>query len=206
MIIHRDVQQRTPEWDELRLGRITASAIADLMPAKSKPVDSWTETQVKILYTVAAERMTGVRKDGFDSRAMAWGREQEDLARQVYEIYTGNLVEQVGFIERDEWEGCSPDGLVDTDGLVELKCPNSDTHLQYRAIAGRLEADYFWQVQDQLRVSERKWCDLVSFDPRFLSAEKRIYVARVHRDDEAIARIDERVKEAIDGIKEIMAK
>lgn len=205
MIVHRDVLQRTPEWDALRLGKITASPLVDLMPAKSKAPDSWTETQTKILYTIAAERLTGMRKESFDSRALQWGRETEDLARSVYEIWTGEPVETVGFIERDEWTGCSPDGLVDTDGLVEFKCPNSDTHLMYRTIAGRLEADYHWQVQGQLWVAGRSWCDLVSFDPRYLDAEKRIYIVRVHRDEEAIARIEERVGYAVEAIRTLMA-
>jgi putative phage-type endonuclease len=205
MIIHRDIIQRTPEWDAVRLGRITASALADLMPAKSKPADSWTETQSRILYTIAAERMTGQRKDSFETRAIQWGRETEQLARAVYEIDSGSMVEEVGFIELDEWVGCSPDGLVDDDGLVELKCPNSDTHLQYRTIAGRLSDEYFWQVQGQLWISGRSWCDLCSFDPRFLDASKRLHVVRLLPDADAFERIAARVASAVEAIKTIMA-
>lgn len=205
MIYHREIIQRTSEWDAIRLGRITASALADLMPAKSKPDDSWTDTQSKILYTIAAERLTGQKKDGFETRAIQWGRDTESLARAVYEIFRGVKIEEVGFIERDEYVGCSPDGLVGEHGLVEIKCPNSDTHLQYRTIEGRLAEEYKWQVQGQLWVSGRAWCDLCSFDPRYTDPFKRLFVVRIERDEAAIARIESRVTYAIEAIKTLEA-
>lgn len=203
MIIHR-IEQRTPEWDELRLGRFTASIVGDLMPAKSKPVDSWTDTQLRTIYEIAAERLTGRKKVAFTNAAMQWGIDNENTAREIYTYQTGNIVDQVGFIELDDWTGCSPDGLVDSDGLVEIKCPNSDTHLMYRHIPGRLYDDYQWQCQTQLWVSGRAWLDLVSFDPRFIDTDKMSFIHRAERNQDMIDRIEARVGEAILKCKEIM--
>jgi hypothetical protein len=160
--------QRSEAWHEIRKGKFTASDFGDLMPAKSKAVDSWNKTQLDIVHRVAAERMTGLTSDGgYISAAMQWGIDTEDEARFAYEFATGKQVLQVGFIELDEWLGCSPDGLIDDDGGLELKCPTSAVHLSYLHDPVILAEDYKWQCIGSLLVSDRDYWELVSYDPRF---------------------------------------
>jgi putative phage-type endonuclease len=196
MIIH-EIEQRTPAWAAIRMGKYTASIFADLMPAKSKPADSWTETQTKAMYAVVAERMTGVKPQGFESYAMQWGTLNEDQAREVYEVENAVKVGKVGFVELSDWIGCSPDGFIGEDGLIEIKCPNSDTHLMYSTIPGKLSDAYYWQVMGQLWITGRKWCDLVSFDPRFKEYTDQIYTVRIERDEEAIKRLSDRMETVV---------
>lgn len=190
--------QHSSEWYSLRLGRFTASVFADLMPAKSKPVDSWTETQTKQIYATVAERMTGKAAEMFQSRAMEWGIVTEAQARRAYEMATGYLVDEVGFIAIDDWVGCSPDGLISDNGMLETKCPNSDTHLMYRVIPGKLRESYYWQCMGQLWISGREWVDLCSYDPRYIDESKRLFTVRIERDEDAIARLEKRIQSAVE--------
>ena len=161
-------KQRTDEWARLRSGRFTASDFDTLMPAKSKAIDSWTKTQLDIVHRVAAERLTGQVSDGgYISAAMQWGIDTENEARSAYEFETGKTVQQVGFIEYDEWLGCSPDGLIDDDGGLELKCPTSAVHLSYLRDQSLFINDYKWQCLGSLLVSGRSRWELISYDPRF---------------------------------------
>lgn len=204
MIIHT-MEQRSEAWNEIRKGRFTASDFDTLMPAKSKPIDSWTKTQLDIVYRVAAERMTGIlNPSAYISASMQWGMDYEDEARSAYEMETGQEVQQVGFIERDEWIGCSPDGLVDNGGL-EIKCPNSDTHLRYLHTPQGIYDDYTFQVQGSLYCAPESitFWDCLSYDPRF-APPKDYYCVRVYRDDALISLLDARLKCAILKVKEIM--
>lgn len=185
-----DIQQGTPEWFAARLGRVTASKIADVM-AKTKTGPS--ATRANYLTELAIQRATGVVEEGFKNDAMMWGTEQEPFARMAYEAATGNLVDQVGFVSHPviEWSGASPDGLVDVDGLLEIKCPNSRTHwetMKSKKPAGK----YVYQMQWQMACTGRKWCDFVSFDPR-MPERSRLFIVRIDRDDEKIAEIEEKV-------------
>jgi putative phage-type endonuclease len=195
MIIH-EMPQRSDEWFEIRRGKFTASDFDTLMPAKNKGIDSWTDTQMKIVYRVAAERMTGKAKPlGFTSDAMQWGINTESEARAVYEMETGEEVREVGFLEASEWIGCSPDGLIGEDKGLEIKCPNSETHLRY-SCEGGLAEDYFWQVQGALWISGRKEWDIVSFDPRF-DDSWQLHIAHVARHEESISKLAQRIEAAI---------
>jgi hypothetical protein len=117
---------------------------------------------------------------------MLWGTEQEAAARAAYEQRTGIEVEETGFVAHDVlYAGCSPDGLVDWDGLIEIKCPyNSAVHIE--TLLGGMPADHMAQVQGQMWITGRQWCDFVSYDPR-MPEPLQLYVQRIHADPKAIA-------------------
>lgn len=205
MTIHRDIIQRSDAWYAIRCGKFTASDFDTLMPSSRQKETDWNETQLKIIYRVAAERMTGLAKEqSWDSKPADWGREKEDEARFAYELETGNEVEQVGFIELDDWIGCSPDGLIREDGYWEAKCPNSDTHLRYSLAPHELEENYGWQVMGGLWISGRTWAHIVSYDPRFKDEKKQLVIWSITRDEEAISRLSSRLSLAVEKAKEII--
>lgn len=157
--------QRTAEWFEARTGCLTASAVADIL--KSKKTGKYNKSRESLMNTIIAERVSGNARDNFTSAAMQWGIDHEDDARTAYEVHTGNLVELTGFIPHPEvkYLGASPDGLIDDDGILEIKCPNPATHISYLR-GGVVPEEYRPQVLLQLVVTGRKWCDFVSYDPR----------------------------------------
>lgn len=205
MTIYRDIIQRSSEWFAIKAGKFSGSDFDALMPSSRQGPNDWNKTQLDIIYRVAAERMTGLAKEqSWDSKPVAWGRETEAEARAAYEMETGNEVEQVGFIELNDWIGCSPDGLIGDDGYFEAKCPNSDTHLRYSINPHELEENYGWQVQGGLWISGRTWAHLVSYDPRFKDEKKQIVIWSITRDEEAISRLSARINLAIEKAKEII--
>lgn len=164
--------QRTAEWFEARTGCLTASSVADIMPTvkqlKSGEIKkTYREAREKLMNIIIAERVSGNARDNYTSAAMQWGIDHEDDARTAYEVHTGNLVELTGFIPHPEvkYLGASPDGLIDDDGILEIKCPNPATHIGYLR-GGVVPEEYRPQVLLQLVVTGRKWCDFVSYDPR----------------------------------------
>ena len=180
-----EMEQRTQAWFRARAGRFTGSRFADLMArTKSGPSTS----RANLLATLAVERITGQCVEMFTNAAMARGTQLEPTARSAYEAKKEVLVEEVGFCESTELDcvGVSPDGLVGGDGLVEIKCPSAMAkHLEaLRSRGASVYAEYRWQVQGQLWVTEREWCDVVSFDDRFEGLELAIH--RVFRDEVAI--------------------
>ncbi len=202
MIIH-NCEQRSEAWHQLHVGRFTASDFDALM-ANTRDKSGWSDTQRKIIYRVAAERMTGIEKTIRQSAAMGWGEHQEADAIAAYSIYTGAEVTPVGFVERDDWIGCSPDGLIGDDGLVETKCPETETHLYYRNSPNEFSNKYIYQVQGQMWITERKRCDLVSYDKRVKDIKKQMYIVFTPRDDEKIADLKYRLGAAIEYAKKIM--
>lgn len=164
--------QRTAEWFEARTGCLTASSVADIMPTvkelKSGEIKkTYREAREKLMNIIIAERVSGIARDNYTSAAMQWGIDHEDDARTAYEVHTGNLVELTGFIPHPEvkYLGASPDGLIDDDGILEIKCPSPATHIGYLR-GGVVPEEYRPQVLLQLVVTGRKWCDFVSYDPR----------------------------------------
>ena len=164
--------QRTAEWFEARTGCLTASSVADIMPTvkqlKSGEIKkTYREAREKLMNIIIAERVSGNARDNYTSAAMQWGIDHEDDARTAYEVHTGNLVELTGFIPHPDvkYLGASPDGLIDDDGILEIKCPNPATHIGYLR-GGVVPEEYRPQVLLQLVVTGRKWCDFVSYDPR----------------------------------------
>ena len=196
-----EVLQRTPEWFALRLGKVTASRIGDLM---AKTRSGYSASRANYMAELAIQRLTGTVEQGFTSPAMQWGTEMESKARNAYSFFTGNAVKEVAFIYHPDIDqaGASPDGLVGDDGLVEIKCPNSATHLETLR-TGKINNKYILQMQWQMACSGRKWCDFVSFDPRF-SGGLRIFIKRVERDDDLITEITGEVIKFLSELDETM--
>lgn len=181
------MEQRTDEWFIARLGKVTASRIADVC-ARTK--SGWGAGRKNYMAELVAERLTGVRTDGFTSAAMQWGTDIEPEARIAYEFYRDATVTETGFVPHPSIAdtGASPDGLVAEDGLVEIKCPNTATHLE-TLLGSELPQKYFLQMQWQMACTDRQWCDFASYDPR-LPESMRLFVERVKRDDAAITAIE----------------
>lgn len=176
------VVQRSPEWFAKRLGLVTASRIADVM-AKTKT--GYSASRANYMAQLLTERLTGQPTEGFQSPAMAWGIEQEGAARAVYEARTGVLVQEVDFVRHPTLEaGASPDGLVGEDGLVEIKCPNTATMVDYLETRAT-PMKYQLQIQWQLACTGRNWADFVAYDPR-LPEHLRLLVIREPRNQSLI--------------------
>jgi len=185
------MEQGSEEWKLARCGSVGASQIADLMArTKSGPSASRANLMAQLL----CERLTGAPTEGFTSEAMRWGTETEPQARAAYEFTTDAEVQQVALVPHPSITGshASPDGLVGDDGLLEIKCPSTATHVETllgEAVAGK----YLLQMQWQMACTGRKWCDFVSFDPR-LPADMQLFVQRIPRDDAKIAEIEGEVR------------
>ena len=187
-----EIAQRSEEWFKARLGKVTASAVADVL-AKTKTGVS--ASRGNYLIKLAIQRVTGQIEESFTNDAMQWGIDNEDQARVAYEVASGNFVDQVGFVDHEiiDWFGCSPDGLVNNDGLVEIKCPNSATHWEYFKTK-EVPKKYFIQMQAQMSCTGRKWCDFVSFDPR-MPERSQLLIIRVPRDNTFIDLMETEVME-----------
>ncbi len=177
------IEQGTQEWLELRKGKVTASKVADVL-AKTKTGVS--ASRGNYLIELAIQRVTGVIEESFTNAAMQWGKDNEHVARALYEAQTGTFVDQVPFVDHPtiEWFGCSPDGLVGTDGLVEIKCPNSKTHWEYFK-KNAPPTNYIIQMQAQMACTNTQWCDFVSYDPR-MPEQSQLLIVRIDRDDDFI--------------------
>lgn len=187
-----EIIQGSPEWHALRCGKVTASRVADVI-AKTKT--GWGASRANYMAELIAERLTGNVPEGFTNAAMQWGTATEPMARENYEFYSDVVVEQVGFVPHPSIAdtGASPDGLIDDDGLVEIKCPNTATHID-TLLGSEVPAKYITQMQWQMACTGRAWCDFVSFDPR-LPAEMQFWARRVQRDDVMIASLEKDVSE-----------
>lgn len=186
-----EIVQGSPEWHALRCGRVTASRVSDVIARTSK---GWGASRANYAAELIAERLTGVSAEGFTNAAMQWGTDQEPNARSAYEFYWNVDVSQIGFVVHPTISdsGASPDGLVGTDGLIEIKCPNTATHIE-TLISGTIPAKYITQMTWQMACTGRRWCDFVSFDPR-LPETMQLYVRRIERDDELIGILEKEVR------------
>lgn len=182
--------QGSPEWFASRLGRVTASRVADVI-AKTKT--GYSTSRENYCVELALERLTGNRQESFSNDAMKWGTETEPLARAAYEARTGAIVDEVGMVAHPSiaMTGASPDGLIDADGLLEIKCPNSATHAE-TLLSKKPEGKYITQMTWQMICTGRKWCDFASFDPRF-PEHLQLFVTRIERDDEKCAELEAEV-------------
>jgi len=187
-----DIPQGSPEWALARAGSLGASQVDDAL-AKTKT--GWGASRANIRAKLVAERLTGLPQDTFSNAAMQWGVEQEDNARTAYSFLHGHSVAQIGIALHPIIKGthASPDGLVGDVGLVEIKCPNTATHIDTLK-AQAIPAKYATQMLWQMRCCEREWCDFVSFDPR-MPEEMQLFVKRLHRDDNQISEIETAVIE-----------
>ena len=181
------IEQGSEEWHAQRLGKATASRIADIM-AKTKT--GWGASRANYAAELVCERLTGKRAEGFTNAAMAFGTENEPLARAAYEFRHDVTVELASFIDhpRVAMSGASPDGLIGIDGLIEIKVPNSATHID-TLISETIPQKYELQMAWQMAVTGRQWCDYVSFDPR-LPEEMRLFVKRYPRDNTLITDLE----------------
>ncbi len=177
------MKQCTDEWYAARLGKVTASRVADVI-AKIKSGEAAARANYRA--EMVAERLTGKQQDGFATKQMQWGTESEPLARAAYEAETGLMVDEVGLINHPSiaMAGASPDGLVGTDGQIECKCPDTKTHIE-TILSGDVPSRYVPQIQWQLACTGRAWCDFVSFDPR-MPINQQLFIKRVQRDDKYI--------------------
>jgi putative phage-type endonuclease len=184
------MEQRTEEWFSARLGKVTASRVADVV-AKTK--SGYSASRANYMAQLVVERMTNKQAESYSNAAMEWGTEQEPLARAAYEAEVGVLVDEVGMIDHPtvEMSGASPDGLVGDDGLVEIKCPTTATHID-TLMGEEAPKKYYDQMQWQMACTGRKWCDFVSFDPR-MPEGLQLFVKRVERNDEYIAMLESEV-------------
>jgi putative phage-type endonuclease len=174
-----EIEQGTDEWFAARLGKVTASRVADVI-AKTK--SGYSASRDNYMAQLVCERLTNTKEAGFSSAAMTWGTETEPLARAAYEAVADVLVDEVGFINHPTIEaaGASPDGLVGQLGLLEIKCPNTNTHID-TLLNQNVPSKYNIQMHWQMICTGRHWCDFVSFDPR-LPKELQLFVKRVPYD------------------------
>ena len=181
------IEQRSDQWFAARIGKVTASRVADVL---AKTQSGYAASRANYMAQLVCERLTDQREEFFISGAMQHGTDTEPLARAAYESLKDVLVYEVGFVPHPsiEWAGASPDGLVGDDGCVEIKCPNTATMIE-TLLSQKVPGKYITQMQFQMACTGRKWCDYVSFDPR-MPAKAQMFVRRVDRDDEYIAEIE----------------
>jgi putative phage-type endonuclease len=192
------VIQGTPEWFALRAGKVTASRVCDVI-AKTK--SGWGASRANYAAQLIVERLTGEVADSYTNSAMAWGTATEPEARLHYADTVIEPVVEVGFVDHPTiaMSGASPDGLVGSDGLVELKCPNSATHIE-TLDGGSIPDKYQVQMLWQLACTNRDWCDFVSYDPR-LPPEMRMFVKRLERNAKRIKELEEQVSIFLDEVE-----
>ena len=196
------MSQRDQEWFAARASRFTASRFADLMATtKSGPSTS----RKNLIVQIAIERITGTTEDSYTNAAMQRGIDLEPEARMVYELTTGNIVEEVDFIQHStlSFVGVSPDGLIGDDGMIEIKCPSAMSKHLDALRNGAHAVEYKWQVQGQLWVAEREWNDAVSYDPRFPEG-KRLAIKRVWRDEKMIEQLEAECIAANEEVEQIV--
>jgi len=201
MNIIETCEQGSDAWHKIRLGKITASRVKDVL-TKGRGT-SPSKTAESYMMELIAEILTGNSKPFFENDAMRWGTETEPQARAMYAVNNDFVdVKEVAFVEHNEQVGISPDGLIGDDGLLEIKCPNTTTQLK-RALSDDYSADYKAQIQMQLWVTEREWCDFLSFDPR-LDCEAGYLQQRVFRDEEYIEEMKTKVYAFVEKMNELI--
>jgi putative phage-type endonuclease len=179
MKIVKDIEQQSPEWFAIRKGKMTASH-AQAIGNAGKGLETY-------IYDLVAEEYSSAEKEQFSNEHTERGNELEEVARGIYELENNVDVEQVTFIEYDEYVGCSPDGLVGKNGLIEIKSPNDTEYLKYLIFGeGQIDTKYIWQCQMQMLVTGRSWNDLVIYNPNF---KKSMLVYRIIPDKEKFEKL-----------------
>jgi putative phage-type endonuclease len=188
-----DCVQGSDEWKAARIGRITASRFGDVMTNGRGGAAS--ATARSYMLDLICESLTGLASDEITAKQLEWGKKHEPEARSLYSMITERNVDRVGFAVHGKYPlvGASSDGLVDSDGCIEVKCPfNSTVHLK-TMMTGCVPSDYTYQVQGGLWVMGRQWCDFISYDPR-MPASHRLVVIRVTRDETVIGELETRIE------------
>jgi putative phage-type endonuclease len=181
------MEQRSTEWFAARLGKVTASRVADVI-AKTKT--GYSTSRENYMAQLVCERMTGTQAESYNNAAMQWGTDQEPLARAAYEAAADVLVDEIGFVVHPTIvnAGASPDGLVGDVGLIEIKCPNTATHID-TVLTDKVPSKYITQMQWQMATTGRKWCDFVSFDPR-MPEGLQLFIQRVDFDADYVKMLE----------------
>lgn len=203
MYIRMIMEQRSPEWFAARLGKVTASKVADVI-AKTKT--GYSTSRENYMAQLVCERMTGTQAEGFSSTAMQWGTDQEPLARAAYESAMNVLVDETGFVIHPTISeaGASPDGLVGNDGLIEIKCPNTSTHID-TLLSEKVPTKYITQMMWQMACTKRQWCDFVSFDPRMPDG-LQLFIKRVEYHDSIVKGLESEVQEFLEELETKIVK
>lgn len=175
-MIH-EIEQRSTEWHQLRLGKFTASGFYKLFSKKDS------STYKNYINDIVIERLTGQPVESYVNEAMQRGIDLEPEAIIEYEFITDRFVEQVGFVQYNDFVGVSPDGLVNDKGLIEIKCPRHTTFIEQH-LSGKVPTQYYWQMQGQMWVTGRKWCDYFVYYPNL-----KPFIRRVERNNKDIIRL-----------------
>ena len=196
------MEQRSAEWHAARLGKVTASKVADVV---ARTRTGYAASRANYMAQLVCERLTGKPTEGFSNAAMEWGVEQEAAARDAYSARVGELVTEVGFIDHPaiKMAGASPDGIVGA-GIVEIKCPSTATHIEY-LFEREPPQKYFYQMQWQMACTGAEWCDWVSYDPR-MPENLQLLVVRIPRDTDCITLLEKEVSEFLAELDDKVAK
>ena len=190
MKIH-NFEQRTAEWYNIRKGKMTASN-AETIIANGKGLETY-------IYNLMAEYYSSAEKENYINADMQRGIDLEPEARLEFEFYTDLDVQEVGFIEYNDFIGVSPDGLIGDDGLIEIKCPNDSIYFKL-LLSNNIKPEYIAQMQMQMFVTDRQYCYFVSYNPNF---EKSLYIKKINRDEEMIDKLKKGLERGTQLIKEI---
>jgi len=198
-----DIEQGSPQWFAQRCGKATASRISDIV---SKTKTGYSASRTNYMAQLVVERMTQSIAESYSNVAMEWGTENEPFARAAYEIKTGNTVDQVGSIDHPTifMSSASPDGFVGNWGCLEIKCPNTSTHIE-TLLGAEPVKKYYDQMQWQMACTNRSWCDFLSFDPR-MPAHLQLFVKRIERNDVYIAELEGEVIQFLSEVDDKVKK
>lgn len=199
-----DVIQGSREWFEARCGTITASRTGDVVAIKVNGEAKVERDHYRA--ELVAERLTRQPYPRFVSQDMRWGLEQEPFARAAYELDRGVLVETAGFVLHPDIAGfgCSPDGLIGDDGLLQIKCPATATHLKW-LLAGAIPEEHCPQMLSEMSCTGRIWCDFMSFDPR-MPEHLQKFIIRFHRDEDLIRKQNRVIVHFRQEIESVLAR
>lgn len=202
-MIYRDIEQGSPEWFEMRCSKVTASRIAD---AVAKTKTGYAASRANYMAQLIAERLTGNVAESYTNAAMQWGIDTEPHARAAYEFVMDSEVDRIAFADHPviAMSGASPDGLVGDEGLLEIKCPNTATHIDY-LITKKVPKKYLDQMQWQMACLKRGWCDFMSFDPR-MPENLNKWIVRIDRDEKRIGELEREVELFIEEMEEKISK
>lgn len=196
--IRRDIIQGTPEWFDIRKGKVTASR-AQAIASNGKGLETY-------INEVVSEYFSSAEKEHYSNIHTERGHELEPTARSMYELENDCEVEQIGFCELNEFVGCSPDGLVGEDGMIEIKCPEDKVYFNI-IINEKIDSGYMWQCQMNMFILERKWCDLIFYNPNFKKSMKifRLVPDEKMQEDlkEGFKKVEERIKELKNKYKKL---
>lgn len=195
--------QGSDEWYAIRRGRVTASRLHDVT---ARVKTGWGASRADYMAELIAERLTGITAPSYSNTAMQWGTDMEPEARSAYEFFKGYEVEIIGFAKHPtiEMSGASPDGLCGTDGMLEIKCPKTATHID-TVLGVPIDGKYIKQMQWGMACANRLWCDFVSYDPRLPPDIGSLHVQRVARDDKLIASLEKDVIDFLAKLDERLA-